>query len=274
MLASSSRNASATLARRASGHRSPGSRSNKITSGTSIVGTCEYQMCSVIAARLATHTSAASSFTTTYVTSRGSPVDGGIVTRRNPVRRVARHLLLPDPARHGDAVGKALHRQRVVVQIRQDHRRDRAIVRDEIAFGVAVVREEHLLLIGELHRAPADVDGGLGLLRSHHDCGVMRRGPRGLRVRGRRFLRPCRCAVLGTPVGAGCLRASTPRTSPPRRAAASPSARACSSSACRRTATSCARAARASPSRFSAASRHSRFRRGPHSATRHRRSSR
>jgi hypothetical protein len=35
----------------------------------------------VIAARFATHTSAASSFAITYETSRGAPVEGGIVTR-------------------------------------------------------------------------------------------------------------------------------------------------------------------------------------------------
>jgi len=52
-----------------------------MTSGTSIVATREYQMCSVIAARLPIHTSVASSSHTTYVTLRGSPVDGAIVAR-------------------------------------------------------------------------------------------------------------------------------------------------------------------------------------------------
>src|SRR5581483_9479280 len=105
----------------------------------------------------------------------------------HPFRRVARHLLLPNPARHVDPVGEALHRQRVVAQIRQDDRRHGAVVRDQIAFGVAVGRKQNFALVRQRDASLADDDAAA----------------RGARARS--LLR--RTAPLGVDLVGGALRA-------------------------------------------------------------------
>ncbi len=51
-----------------------------------------------------------------------------------------------------DAVGKALHHQRPLVDDRQDQRRDARVVADQIALGELRPRPEDLLQIGDVER--------------------------------------------------------------------------------------------------------------------------
>ncbi len=64
----------------------------------------------------------------------------------NPGRRAARRVLLEEE-RAVDAVGIALDRQRPPGQVRKQHRRHAGVVVDDLAFGEAGLRIEHLVEI-------------------------------------------------------------------------------------------------------------------------------
>ena len=101
-----------------------------------------------------------------------------------PLGVLAPHPLGPDPFRREpgcillkerlprDAVGIARHDHRAVLEIGQQPGRDRAVVLDQVALGVAVLRPEHFLHVGEL-----DLTG-----RRDHGCARHRPVPAALIV--------------------------------------------------------------------------------------------
>ena len=142
------------------------------------------------------------------------------------------------------AVGVAAHRERPVLEMRHEHRRDVAVVAEQIALRDPLVRPERLVEVREL-AARACRGAALGTLAA-----------------AARPPAPCRRAGRGTRDGADGRRASTRRSAPARRAAARPTARRpcarAAASAPRRTAT--CRAAAASAARAAARSRRRRSR--------------
>jgi len=115
-------------------------------------------MCSVIAARFATHTSVASSSHTTYVTLRGSPVDGAIVARFTQSGAYFGSCFSQIPREHLDPVRISLQSQRIIAQIRQDHRRNRPIIRHQIALRITISRKQNLILMVQFNGLPTDID--------------------------------------------------------------------------------------------------------------------
>jgi hypothetical protein len=77
--------------------------------------------------------------------------------RLHPVGPVARALLLVEVLA-GDAVRVALERQRAVVQVRQDGRRDARVVVDQLPLGEAGLGIEDLVEVRERQAAVADLD--------------------------------------------------------------------------------------------------------------------
>ena len=71
---------------------------------------------------------------------------------RDPVGHVLRRVLLEERLA-GRAVGVAAHRERPVLQVRHEHRRDRAVVREQVALRDPLVRPEDLVEVRELERA-------------------------------------------------------------------------------------------------------------------------
>jgi hypothetical protein len=67
-----------------------------------------------------------------------------------------------------DPVGVALHRERPVLHVRQEHRRHGAVVRKEVALRDPVVREEDLVEVRQLQEALAGADLGRECLFAVH----------------------------------------------------------------------------------------------------------
>ena len=88
----------------------------------------------------------------------------GVRPAGDPVGSVVRDLLLPEPPGAG-AVRVPVEVDRSVVQVGQEVRGDADQVADQVAFGhgwfVAVTREEHLVDVGELHRAALELPGAV-----------------------------------------------------------------------------------------------------------------
>jgi hypothetical protein len=105
----------------------------------------------------------------------------------DPRRPVFRRALLVEELRV-HAVGVALHRQRPVFQVRQQHRRDLREIIDHLALGEAGVGIEDLVEIRQPQLVPADGEGNLlarhggrgGLTARRFRSGGPWRGPCGL----------------------------------------------------------------------------------------------
>ena len=83
----------------------------------------------------------------------------------DPVGREVRGVLLEERL-SGDAVGVAGHHERPVLQVGKEPRRDRAVVVDEVALGVALVGPEDLCEVGERNGLLLGLDrGGRGGVR-------------------------------------------------------------------------------------------------------------
>src|SRR5688500_456288 len=92
-------------------------------------------------------------------------VDSAAVFRNfnslEPLRKTFRDVLLKE-AGHADAAVITFHRNRPSSQVRQYHRRDRFVIRGEIAFRDAVVGKEHFVRMRDhlIPRPPAtNADG-------------------------------------------------------------------------------------------------------------------
>ena len=73
---------------------------------------------------------------------------------RDPVRHVRRRVFLEEPPGL-DPVGPAHHRERAVLQVRDEDGRNRAVVLDQLALGDPFLREEDLVEVRELELALA-----------------------------------------------------------------------------------------------------------------------
>ena len=151
--------------------------------------------------------------------------------RRDPVGHVLRRVLLEEELAL-PPVRIALHRERPVAQVRQDRRRDVAVVGEQVALRDPLLRPERLVEVRELE----------------HTLALPDLGARSPPARAARPPPPCPRAAPGRPAPAAGRRASTRRTGPRPRARARPRRRRpcarAASSAPRRTATSRAAAAR------------------------------
>ena len=154
-----------------------------------------------------------------------SRVEASNRARRDPVGHVLRRVLLEEELAV-PAVGIALHRERPVLQVRHEHGRDVAVVREQVALRDPLLGPERLVEVRQLEHARAAPD-----LR-----------PAAAPARGAPPRPPCPRAGPGRPAPAAGRRASTRRTRPRRRARARPRRRRpcapAASSAPRRTATS------------------------------------
>ena len=110
-----------------------------------------------------------------------------VVEPGEPVGSVLGHLLLPE-ALGGDPVGEPLEVHGATAQVRQDQRRDRRVVADQVAFGQVHAAgpggEEHLVQVGHRHVDAVDVPRTAvaeGVERLH--LGRRRRVPPDLGVR-------------------------------------------------------------------------------------------
>ncbi len=75
----------------------------------------------------------------------------------DPVGRVRRRRLLVEEAAR-EAVGHPLHRERASLEVGQDERRHVAVVRDEVAFRVALLGPVRLVQVRQTELASVDVD--------------------------------------------------------------------------------------------------------------------
>ena len=107
--------------------------------------------------------SASSSFTSgksIHVAAAASRASRPRTDRRDPVGHVRRRVLLEEELAL-PAVGIALHRERAVAQVRDEHRRDVAVVGEQVALRDPLVRPEQLVEVRELEHALALADLGL-----------------------------------------------------------------------------------------------------------------
>jgi len=209
-------------------------------SGTSRVGSREYHTCSTTAAgwprtHVASSSHSMNSICSWRVLARSSRWESSRANRAD--------VLFPPP-RLIDAVRIAFERERPALHVRQEPPRNRAIVRDQIALGVAVARHS-TLSSGDLERALADRKRRLGrFAASLPSCRTQ--------SRLRAFAPHVPCGLVGPQAEEHGLtqrdrRGSTQRTQFARRVPASRSAARVSFSAVRRTVRFCVRACAAPP---------------------------
>ncbi len=137
---------------------SPGSRSKTMRSGG--VGNlrrrpmCHKGTWNSMVPRLAAHASVGRSLATAYSMSPRRSLDG-TVTVRTHAGRMRRDVLLEEglPLH---AVGKPLHGQRPVTDVRQHDVRHPDVVVDELSFGEARPGEQHFLEVGDRELAAPD----------------------------------------------------------------------------------------------------------------------
>ena len=205
---STSLTSSATSTTSAKPASAAGSRSKRTKSGRSGLSTREYHVFRSMQPMFTIQSSASSSLTIGRLDLAAAPgrVAGRDLElpRRDPVGHVLGRVLLEEVAAR-DPVGIALHRERPVLQVRQQDGRNRAVVGEQVALRDPVVREEDLVEVGELERAASR-----GAARS---AAAPRGGPPA---------RSCPRAAPGTTAPAAGRRASTRRTRPRRPAPASP----------------------------------------------------
>ncbi len=97
----------------------------------------------------------------------------------DPVRHVRRRVLLEEELAL-PAVGVALHRERPVAQVRDEHRRDVAVVREQVALRDPLVRPERLVEVRQLQdaRPAADLGRHRHLLATTSSASLSSRRPR------------------------------------------------------------------------------------------------
>ena len=163
------------------------------------LSTREYHVFMSMQPMFTIQSSASSSFTSGKSISRRcggrSRVDASNCTRRDPVGHVLRRVLLEEELAL-PAVGVALHRERPVAQVRDEHRRDVAVVGEQVALRDPLLRPERLVQVRELEHPAALPDLGADRFRA----------------RAARPRPPCPRAAPGRRAPAAARRASTRRS--------------------------------------------------------------
>ena len=160
---------------------SDGSRSKSTKSGRSGRSTREYHAFMSMQPMFTIQSSASSSFTS------GASIQLRFARRlarrdldaeaRDPVRHVLRRVLLEERLAER-AVGVAPHRERPVAEVRHEHRRDRAVVVEQVALRDPLVRPEELVEVGELHaRLPLRTRSAAAARAAHRGPACRRGGP-------------------------------------------------------------------------------------------------
>ena len=170
----------------------PGSRSIRAQDGRSGASVGEVQGWSSSAASFASQARVARWSVTTYEVVCSGPASG-LAQRGDPVGSVVGDLLLPEPPGAG-AVRVPVEVDRPVVQVGQEVRGDAHHVADQVALGhgwlVAATREEHLVDVGQSHRAALELPGAARLGRPVRPARRRSAGPRSARRRFGSKLRP------------------------------------------------------------------------------------
>ena len=162
---------SATCTVSGSRRRRTGRGRTDTKSGRSGRSTREYQAFRSMQPMFTIQSSASSSLTSGVVDplrfAAPSRVETGTRRALDPVRHVRRRVLLEEELAL-PAVGVALHRERPVAQVRHEHGRDVAVVREQVALRDPLVRPERLVEVRELqHARPRRISAGIGLLATH-----------------------------------------------------------------------------------------------------------
>ncbi len=140
-----------------------GSRSKSTKSGRSGLSIREYHAFRSMQPMFTIQSSASSSFTSgasiRSALPRLVPRRDDDRRRRDPVGHPLRRVLLEEELAL-PPVGVALHRERPVLEVRDEHRRDRVVVREQVALRDPLVRPEELVQVRRLEDALALADLG------------------------------------------------------------------------------------------------------------------